>query len=278
MDGHGRALTDQSRGHILGRVGNELRHEGDAMGNSAHTQQQATASRSSLQPPLSHHEHYQVEPSLAHCTHQELLPQFNQEGFAMTSFNNGSVPGIVNSAATTPYIFYQQPLHPAAPYVFYHGPMPVPYYPAVPYNQPDMVPYSPSPQEQGELAPFQLIQPQGEQGQYFQPPAVPSVPSSTPLWQAGDPPMQQQYCMYQQQPQLVPLTYLGAPSAHFDPMLAAAEQVPQQRMENKGQVNVLKYSSIMKIIHAETIGVVKIDLESGYDRSWCLMLSIVLEF
>ena len=84
--------------------------------------------------------------------------------------------------------------------------------------------------------------------------------------------------MYQQQPQLVPLTYLGAPSAHFDPMLAAAEQVPQQRMENKGQVNVLKYSSIMKIIHAETIGVVKIDLESGYDRSWCLMLSIVLEF
>merc|ERR1719234_3042480 len=123
--------------------------------------------------------------------------------------------------------------------------MPVPYYPPMPYHQlpPEMVPYSPAPQQQSELAPlFISQQPPSEPGQFLlQPPAWQemnyTIPA-TPLWQPGDPSVQQQYCVYQQQqPHLVPVAYGAAPAAHFESLLATTEQVPQQQqMESQGQV------------------------------------------
>ena len=250
MDGQGRALTERGRGHAMGRNGKGMRHQGDNTGKSDRIQQHSLDNRSSQQPPRSHPGHLPMEPSAVHNTYEfagePLHCPVNQEGFAMAPIHEGIVPGVVNSSGAAPYIFYQQPVHPAAPYLFYHhGPMPVPYYPTVPYHQPDMVPYSPSPQHQNELVPFYASQPQGETAQFLQPPAwqeisytVPSLPA-TPIWQSGDPSMQQ-YCVYQQQqpPQLV--TYGGAPTAHFDPVLAA-EQMPQQQMENQGQVNIIEF-------------------------------------
>merc|ERR1719180_442586 len=106
--------------------------------------------------------------------------------------------------------------------------MPLPYYPPMPYHhQPEIVPYSPAPQQQSEPAPFYISQqPQSEPAQFLlQPPAWQemnyTIPA-TPLWQQpGDPSVQQQqYCVYQQQqPQLVPVTYGAAPAAQFDPLL-----------------------------------------------------------
>jgi len=264
MDGQGRALADQGRGyHTMGRNGKGGRHQGDHSGNPDNFQQQSMDRSSSQQPSSSHPVHHQMEPSLATNTNQfpsePLHCPIAQEGFAMASCNEGVVPGMVNSAGTTPYIFYQQPAHPAAPYFFYHhGPMPMPYYPPMTYHhQPDMVPYSPAPQQQSELAPFYVTQPQSEPGQFLQPPAwqeisytVPSLPA-TPLWQPGDPSVQQQYCVYQQQPQLVPLTYGGAPAAHFDPLLATTEQVPQQQVESQAQVETSSLPLPMRQFHPE---------------------------
>jgi len=258
MDGQGRALTERGRGNAMGRNGKGMRHQGDNTGKSDRIQQHSLDNRSSQQPPRSHPGHLSMEPSAAHNTYEfagePLHCPVNQEGFAMAPIHEGIVPGVVNSSGAAPYIFYQQPVHPAAPYLFYHhGPMPVPYYPTVPYHQPDMVPYSPSPQHQNELVPFYASQPQGETAQFLQPPAwqeisytVPSLPA-TPIWQSGDPSMQQ-YCVYQQQqpPQLV--TYGGAPTAHFDPVLAA-EQMPQQQMENQGQVDATTTSLSLPMRH-----------------------------
>jgi len=238
-----RTMDGQGRGHTMGRKGKGTRHQGDNTGKPDHIQQQPLDNRSSQQPGNGH---LPMEHSAAHNTYQfagePLHCPVNQEGFAMAPVHEGIVPGVVNSSGTAPYIFYQQPVHPAAPYLFYHhGPMPVPYYPTMPHHQPDMVPYSPSPQQQNELVPFYASQPQGESAQFVQPPAwqeisytVPSLPA-TPIWQPGDPSMQQ-YCVYQQQPPPQLVTYGGAPTAHFDPVLAA-EQMPQQQMENQGQVD-----------------------------------------
>jgi len=263
MDGQGRALADhQGRGQAMKRNGKGGRHQGDHSGN---LDRQPMARSFSQHPSSSHPVHHQMEPPIPQTSSQfaaePLHYPVTQEGFAMASSNEGLVPGMVNSAGTTPYIFYQQPVHPAAPYVFYHhGPMPVPYYPPMSYHhQPEMVPYSPAPQQQSELAPLYISQqPQSDPGQFLQPPAWQemnyTIPA-TPLWQPGDPSVQQQYCVYQQQqPQLVPLTsYGGAPAAHFDPLLvvASTEQVPQQQMESQGQVETSSLSLPMRHFHPE---------------------------
>jgi len=274
MDGQGRAVTEHGRGHAMGKNG---RHQGDNTGKPDHAQQQRLDRRSSQQPSHSRPGHLPMECTIAHNTHHQFAGEpmhcpVNQEVFAMAPVHEGTVPGVVNSSAAAPYIFYQQPVHPAAPYLFYHhGPMPVPYYPTMPYHQPaDMVPYSPSPQQQSELAPFYVGQPQGEPAQFLPPPAawqeisytVPSLPA-TPIWQPGDSSMQQQYCFYQQQPQLV--NYGGAPTAHFDPVLAA-EQMPQQHMDNYGQVDATSLSLPIRHFHpeeGEAAGKDRADWEDG---------------
>jgi len=244
MDGQGRAVTEQGRGHTIGKNG---RHQGDNSGKPDHVQQQRLDSPSSQQLSHSHPGHLPMEPPIAHNTHHQFAGEpmhfpVNQEVFAMAPFHEETVPGVVNSSGVAPYIFYQQSMYPAAPNLFYHhGPMPVPYYPSMPYHQPaDMVPYSPSPQQSSELAPFYVGQlPQGEPAPFFQTPAawqeisytVPSLPA-TPIWQPGDPSMQQ-YCIYQHQPQVV--TYGGAPTAYFDPVRAAEQMPPQQQKENQEQ-------------------------------------------
>jgi len=226
------------------------------------------------QPSSSHPVNHQMEPPLASTTNQipgePLNYPVTQQGFAMAP----CIEGMVNSSGTTPYILYQQPVHPAAPYFFYHhGPMPMPYYPPMTYHhQPEMVPYSPAPQQQSELSPY-VTQPQSEPGQFLQPPAwqevsytIPSIPA-TPLWQPGDPSVQQQYCVYQQ-PQLVPLTYGGAPAAHFEPLLATTEQVPQQQVESQAQVETLSLPLPMRHFHpeeGEAAGRDRADWEDGGD-------------
>jgi len=230
----------------MGRNGKGMRHLEDNTGRPDHVQKQFLDNHSSQHPSHSHpgNGHPPMEPPSAHKTYpvggEHLHWPVNQEGFAMAPVHEGIVPGVVNPAGAAPYIFYQQPVHPAAPYLFYHhGSMPVPHYPTMPHLQHDMVPCSPSLQQQSELVPFYAIQPQGETGQFFLPPpawqemsyTVSSLPTPT-IWQHGDPSMQQ-YCVYQQQPQL--MTYGGASTALFDPGLAAAEQMSQQQMESQGQ-------------------------------------------
>jgi len=258
MDGQGRALTDQGRGHAMGRNGKGMRYQED----NTRKFDQSMDSRSSQQPSRGHPGggHLPMEPSAAYNTYQfseePLHCPVNQEGFALAPgpVHEGIVPGVVNSSASTPYIFYQQPVHPAAPYLFYHhGPVPVPYYSTIPYPQSDIVPHGPAPQQQNELVPFYASQPQGETAQFLQPPAwqeisytVPSL-QATPIWQPGDLSMQQ-YCVYQQQQQLV--TYGGTPTAHFNPALAA-DQIPQQQIENQGQVDTTSLSLPMRHFHPE---------------------------
>ena len=118
--------------------------------------------------------------------------------------------------------------------------MPLPYYSTMPLHQSDIVPYSPSLQQYSELVPLPASQPQGETSQFLlQPSAWQDVSytvspfPATPIWQHSDPSFAQ-YCVYQQHPQL--MAHGGAPAAHFDPGLAAAEQMPQQQIESQGQV------------------------------------------
>ena len=247
----------------MGRIGKGMRHLEDNTGRPDHVQQQFLDDHFSQHTSHSHPgtDHLPTEPPNVHNTYpvsgEPLHWSVNQEGFPMAPVHEGIVPGVVNPAGAAPYIFYQQPVHPAAPYLFYHhGSMPVPYYPTMPHHQHDMVPCSPSLQQQSELVPFYASQPQGETAQFLLPPpacqemsyTVSSLPTP-PIWQHGDPSMQQ-YCVYQQQPQL--MTYGGASTALFDPGLAAAEQMSQQQMESQGQVSSVDMHLTMELHYIST--------------------------